>query len=288
MVYVLALLGAAFYGAADFIGGFASRRASMSAVVTLSQLSGLISLLVVLPFLPPSSPHVADVGWGAAAGLAGVCGVGLLYRALAIGTMGVVAPTTSVCAVIIPALAGVALGERPDRMVSLGIVIAVVAIVLLGQESTHPDHPASSSPPRGGLPAGMWHALASGVAIGCFFLLLSRARSEAGLWPLVASRCAGVPLFGLIAVTTGASFRMAASLRRLLVVGGALDMLANVLYLLASHSSDLAVAVTLVSLYPASTVLLARLVLRERLSRLQMVGMIGALVAVVVIVRGGT
>jgi drug/metabolite transporter (DMT)-like permease len=286
MVYVLALLGAAFYGAADFIGGFASRRASMFAVLTISQMSGLLSLLVVLPFLPASSPHAADFAWGAAAGIAGGFGVGLLYRALAIGTMGVVAPTTSVCAVVIPVLAGVALGDRPSRMVSVGIAIAVLAIVLLGQESTHPDHPASSAP-RGGLPAGRWHALASGVAIGCFFLLLSRAGSEAGLWPLVASRSAGVPIFGVIALATGASFRTLGSLRWLLVLGGALDMLANVLYLLASRSSDLAVAVTLVSLYPASTVLLARIVLRERLSRLQMVGMVGALVAVVLIVRGG-
>jgi drug/metabolite transporter (DMT)-like permease len=286
MVYVLALLGAAFYGAADFIGGFASRRASMFAVLTISQISGLLSLLLVLPFLPASSPHSADFAWGAAAGIAGGFGVGLLYRALAIGTMGVVAPTTSVCAVVVPVLAGVALGDRPDTMVSVGIAIAVVAIVLLGQESTHPDHPVSS-PPAGGLPAGMWHALASGVAIGCFFLLLSRAGPDAGLWPLVASRSAGVPIFGLIALATGASFRALGSLRWLLILGGALDMLANVLYLLASRSSDLAVAVTLVSLYPASTVLLARIVLRERLSRPQLVGMAGALVAVVLIVRGG-
>jgi drug/metabolite transporter (DMT)-like permease len=286
MVYLLALLGAAFYGAADFIGGYASRRASMFAVVTLSQLSGLLSLLLALPFLPSSSPHASDFVWGGAAGLAGCFGVGLLYRALAIGTMGVVAPTTSVCAVVIPVLAGMAFGHRPGTMVSLGIALAVVAIVLLGQESTHPDHP-ESSPPQGGLPAGMWHALASGVAIGCFFLLLSRARPDAGLWPLVASRSAGIPIFALIAVATGASFRMPGRLTWLLVLGGALDMLANVLYLLASHASELAIAVTLVSLYPASTVALARIVLSERLSRPQIVGMVGALVAVALIVQGG-
>jgi drug/metabolite transporter (DMT)-like permease len=286
MVYVMALLGAAFYGAADFIGGYASRRASMFAVVTVSQFSGLVSLLLVLPFLPPASPVAADFAWGAAAGLAGSLGVGLLYRALAIGTMGVVAPTTSVCAVVIPVLAGLALGDRPGTMVSIGIMLAVVAIALLGQESTHPDHPASSVP-RGRLPAGMSHALASGVAIGCFFLLLARASPEAGLWPLVASRCAGVPLFATIAVATGASFRLPHPFRWFLVLAGALDMLANVLYLLATRSSELAVAVTLVSLYPASTVALARVVLKERLSRLQMLGMAGALVAVLFIVGGG-
>jgi drug/metabolite transporter (DMT)-like permease len=258
----------------------------MLAVVTLSQFSGLAALLLALPFLPPSSPVAADFVWGAAAGLAGSVGVGLLYRALAIGTMGVVAPTTSVCAVAIPVLAGVALGDRPGPLVAAGILLAIVAIVLLGQESTHPDHPVSS-PPSGGLPAGMWHALASGVAIGCFFLLLSRAGADAGLWPLVAARCAGVPFFATLAVTTGASFRMPHTLRALLIAGGTLDMAANVLYLLATRYGDLAVAVTLSSLYPASTVALARVVLKERLSALQIVGMAGALVAVVLIVGGG-
>jgi len=286
MVYVLALLSAAFYGAADFTGGFASRRAPMFTVVTISQAAGLLSLLVVLPLLGPAAPIPADYAWGAASGVAGGFGVGLLYRALAIGTMGVVAPTTSVCAVVIPVLAGFARGEHLPAPVTTGIVLAVVAIVLLGQESAHPDHPAPR-PPQYGLPSGMWHALASGVAIGCFFLLLANARSEAGLWPLVAARVAGIPCFAAIVVATGASFRLPRGLAWLVIGGGVLDMLANVLYLLATRYGSLAIAVTLVSLYPASTVLLARVVLRERLSRLQAIGMVGALVAVLLIVRGG-
>jgi len=286
MVYLLALLSAAFYGAADFTGGFASRRAPMFTVVTISQGAGLLSLLMVLPLLGPASPIGADYAWGAASGLAGGFGVGLLYRALAIGTMGVVAPTTSVCAVVIPVLAGFARGEHLPAPVTTGIVLAVVAIVLLGQESAHPDHPAPR-PPQYGLPSGMWHALASGVAIGFFFLLLANARSEAGLWPLVAARVAGIPVFAAIVVATGASFRLPRGLGWLVIGGGVLDMLANVLYLLATRYGSLAIAVTLVSLYPASTVLLARVVLRERLSRLQMIGMAGALVAVLLIVRGG-
>jgi drug/metabolite transporter (DMT)-like permease len=286
MVYILSLLSAVAYGAADFTGGFASRRAPMFSVVTISQLAGLSSLLPVLPLLGPASPHAADVAWGAASGLAGGFGVGLLYRALAIGTMGVVAPTTSVCAVVIPVLASLLRGERLPVLVGGGIVLAVVAIVLLGQESAHPDHPAPR-PPQYGLPSGMWHALASGVAIGFFFLLLANASAEAGLWPLVAARSAGVPIFAAIVVATGNSFRLPRGLTWLVIGGGVLDMLANVLYLLATRYGSLAVAVTLCSLYPASTVLLARVVLRERLSRLQLVGMVGALVAVVLIVRGG-
>lgn len=286
MVYVLALLSAAFYGAADFAGGFASRRASMFSVVTISQFTGLVSLLLLVPLLGPASPQTTDFAWGAASGIAGGVGVGLLYRALAIGTMGVVSPTTSVCAVVIPVLASLLRGERLPWLVGAGIVLAVVAIVLLGQESAHPDHPAPR-PPQYGLPSGMWHALASGVAIGVFFLFLANAKAQAGLWPLVAAKFAGVPCFAVIVLVTRSSFRPPPGLAWLVVGGGVLDVLANVLYLLATRYGSLAVAVTLSSLYPASTVLLARVVLRERLSLLQLIGMIGALAAVVLIVRGG-
>lgn len=286
MVYILSLLSAAFYGAADFTGGFASRRASMFTVVTISQSAGLLTLVLAMPFLGPASPHVADLAWGAGAGVAGAFGVGLLYRALAIGTMGVVAPTTSVAAVVIPVLASLLRRERLPALVGAGIVLAVVAIVLLGQESEHPDHPAPR-PPQYGLPSGMWHALASGVAIGFFFLLLANTTPEAGLWPLVAAKCAGIPWFAALVLATRQSFRLRGGLAWVVIGGGVLDMLANVLYLLATRYGSLPVAVTLSSLYPASTVLLARVVLRERLSRLQMIGMVGALVAVLLIVRGG-
>jgi drug/metabolite transporter (DMT)-like permease len=286
MVYLLALLSATFYGAGDFVGGFAARRAPLFTVVTISQSAGLLSLLPVLPFLGPASPYPADLAWGAASGMAGGFGVGLLYRALAIGTMGVVSPTTSVCAVIIPVLVSLLRGDRLPVLVGSGIVLAVVAIVLLGQESAHPDHPVSR-PPQYGLPSGMWHALASGVAIGVFFVLLANARSEAGLWPLVAARGAGIPCFAAIVVATGTTFRLPRGLAWMVIGGGVLDMLANVLYLLATRHGSLAVAVTLVSLYPASTVLLARVVLGERLSRLQVAGMTGAFVAVLMIVGGG-
>jgi drug/metabolite transporter (DMT)-like permease len=200
--------------------------------------------------------------------------------------MGVVAPTTSVCAVIIPVLASLLRGEQLPGLVGAGIALAVVAIVLLGQESAHPDHPVPR-PPQYGLPSGMWHALGSGVAIGFFFLLLANAKAEAGLWPLVAARLAGIPVFATIVVATGASFRLPRGLAWLVIGGGVLDMLANVLYLLATRYGSLAVAVTLVSLYPASTVALARFVLKERLSRLQVIGMAGALAAVLMIVGGG-
>src|SRR5215210_204710 len=121
MVYLLALGSALFYGAADFTGGFTSRRAGAIPVVVLSQLSGLVLLGLLLPLLPPASPSRTDLLWGAAAGLTGGIGVALLYRALAIGTMAVVAPTTAVCAVAIPVVVSVFLGERPVPPAVAGI-----------------------------------------------------------------------------------------------------------------------------------------------------------------------
>src|SRR5918993_5525450 len=136
MAYFLAILSATTYGAADFLGGLASKRASTIAVVFWSQASGLLLLLLALPLLPDASPSRTDWLWGAVAGLAGSVGVGLLYRALAIGTMAVVAPTTAVCAVVIPVVVSVFLGERPAPLAVLGIVLGVVSIVLVSKQTT--------------------------------------------------------------------------------------------------------------------------------------------------------
>jgi drug/metabolite transporter (DMT)-like permease len=288
MMALVALVSAALYGAADFLGGLASRQMKTAAVVATSQASGLVVLLAATLLLPRASPTIGDVAWGMAAGLSGSLGVALLYRALAIGTMGVVAPITAVCAVIIPVLASLVRGVRPGAVVLGGIGLALVAIVLVSQQPA--AGPVQVSPvDTSGLPAGVVHALFSGVAIGVFFLLLAEARPESGMWPLVGARAAAVPACVLVALAEGVS------MRRLLVrplttaaAAGVVDMTANVLYLVASRMGDLPVAVTLASLYPGSTVILARVVLGERLHRLQLIGMLCAMAAVALIVAGGS
>ena len=225
--------------------------------------------------------------WGAAAGIAGTLGVGLLYRALAIGTMGVVAPITAVCAVALPVLVSLGRGEWPGPVPLGGIGLAMVAIVLV---SSQPPAAPAAVPvvTRRGLPPGVPHALVSGVAIGVFYVLIAEARPESGLWPLVGARAAAVP-FCLAAgvLSRGPSLRVMARHTALTAASaGIVDMTANVLYLLASRMGSLAVVVTLSSLYPASTVVLARVVLGERLHRTQMIGMVCALVAVALIVAG--
>ncbi len=285
MYALLALSSAVLYGAADFVGGLTTRRANTIAVVVVSQLAGLVLLALTVPFLPAASPSSGDFTWGAAAGLMGGSGVALLYKALAIGTMGMVAPTTAVCAVAIPVVAGVLLGERPAPLATAGIALAMAAIVLVSQQPAGSSANSVPSRSRFHLPPGLALALLSGVAIGLFFLALARTSGSAGMWPLVAARTTSVTLFALIALVGGYSLRLRAPVGAMSAGGGVLDMLANVLYLVATRYGALTIVVTLSSLYPASTVVLARVVLGERLSRVQQAGIVCALAAVAMIVR---
>jgi drug/metabolite transporter (DMT)-like permease len=274
------LVSAAFYGAADFLGGLASRRANTIAIVVVSQLTGLIVLGLMLPFLPVSSPAPNDWIWGAAAGVAGGIGVALLYRALAMGSMALVAPITAVCAVTVPVAAAIALGERPGTGAVAGIALALLAIVLVSQSEPERDGGAADRARARSVAT----ALASGVAIGLFFLTLAQTGADAGMWPLVAARGASSGLFVILALVTRRSMQMPADVAAIAVAGGILDMLANLLYLVATRHGPLSIVVTLSSLYPASTVLLARTVLGERLNALQISGIACALVAVLLIV----
>lgn len=284
---MLATLSAVFYGAADFTGGIVTRRVAAIPVVLLSQASGLVLVALILPLLPAAAPRAADWWWGAAAGLAGGVGVGLLYHALAIGTMSVVAPTTALAAVAVPVITSIALGERPGALAEVGILLGIASIALVSRQTTMPAEPGQ----RIGATlrsSGVGPALASGVAIGLFLLALAQTRPTSGLWPLLTARVASVTLFAAVATVGRRSVRMPVRLAALAVGGGALDMLANTLYLLAAQLGPLSPVVTLSSLYPASTVLLARTVLGERLNAWQTAGVASALVAVVLIVRGAS
>lgn len=273
--YALAVLASITYGAADFLGGLATKRSSMVSVVVFSQLSGLILMLLSLPFLPPSSPTAIDFAWGAAGGLTGGIGVALLYRGLAVGVMSVVAPVTAVCAVIIPLTAGAAFGERLTGLAVLGVLLAVVAIVLVSQTGETKEGRRATT----GLPM----AIGAGIAIGIFLVFLERAAPSSGIWPLIAARVISVAFFTLV----GLSAREAVVPRREsmpIVIGcGVLDMAANILYLLAVRRGLLSIVATLTSLYPASTLLLAWIVLRERLRLVQQAGVACAALAIVLI-----
>lgn len=282
MFETLALASAAFYGAADFFGGIAAKRAATVVIAFVAQLAGLVLLALILPLLPSSSPVTSDYGWGAASGVAGSVGVALLYRALAIGTMSVVAPITAVCAAAVPVLVALVLGERPGVWAVIGIMLAALAIVLLSRGVSESSARAPQS--HAGSAAGL--ALISGVAVGLFFLCLAQTSDDAGIWPLITGRSVSVPLFGLMAVASRQRLGLEFGVARNAVTCGILDMLANALYLVATRYGPLSLVATLASLYPASTVILARFTLGERLTRAQALGVVCALAAVVLIVGG--
>ena len=275
----LAVVAAITYGAADFLGGLATKRGStVFSAVVCSQATGLVLVLLAIPLLPRASPTAEDLAWGAASGLAGGIGLALLYRGLAVGVMSVVAPVTAVCAVIIPVGVGVAFGERPTGVAGVGVALAVVSIVLVSRSGEI----EAGTRGRTGVPI----AIASGVAIGIFLVCLERTGPSAGLWPLVPARAVSVSFFAIAGLLARESLIPRRESWTIVAGGGALDMLANVLYLLAVRQGPLSIVATLTSLYPASTVLLARIVLRERLRPVQQAGVGCAVLAIVMIVSG--
>jgi uncharacterized membrane protein len=282
----LALLSSITYGSADFLGGLATRRASTTSVVIVSQLAGLVLLAMAMPLLPESDVTTIDLVWGGAAGLAGGIGVGLLYHGLAVGPMSVVAPVTAVCVVVVPVLVGILSGEALSMLTGSGILLAGAAIVLVGH-APDSNADAGAAGRRPSALSALSVAIAAGVVIGFFLVALQRTPSSAGMWPLIAARAVSISLFGFVALARpsgpSAMTRRSASIA---ILGGAADMLANVLYLVAVRQGQLSVIATLTSLYPASTVLLARIVLGERLVTHQKIGVAGAVIAAAMIVHG--
>lgn len=280
MAVLLALSSALVYGASDFCGGLASRRAPAFAVVAVSQAAGLVALLALLPWLA-GDPSAAALGWGAAAGVAGTTAMVLFYRALAVGVMSVVAPVTALAGAAVPVLAGLAVGERVGTAAAVGIGLALVAVVLVAAEgglgSLRTARPGAFAP-----------ALASGAGFGIFFVLLDRAPSDAGLTPLVGARVLSLALLLLIALAAGRSLHVPRAGLPVVVLAGLGDMAANALFLLATQQEGpLAITAVLASLYPVSTVLLAQVLLRERLAGTQLAGVGAAAAAVVLIALPG-
>lgn len=271
---VLATTCAVVYGAADFFGGLATRRSQVYAVVVLSQVAGLAFIVALMPLLPGRSSPGALL-WGMLAGLAGGGGLIFFYRALATGTMSVVAPVTATVSAGLPVLYGLAAGERPELMALTGIALAIVAVLLVSR--------APSATPAGRGVGPLIASLVSGAGFGGFFILLSHAPEDSGLWPLLGARFASIALVAALALLTGRGLRPGSGSLGTILLAGVLDMAANVLYLLAVQRGLLSLVAVIVSLYPASTLVLARHVLGERLNAVQIAGVTVALGAVALI-----
>jgi len=281
MAALLALVSAICYGVSDFSGGLGSRRAAATTVVLVSNAVSLVLAVLVVELLPGSTYSGRDMLWGVAGGVLGLLGVVLLYRGLAIGPMSVVAPLTAVLSALVPLAAGVIAGERPGTMAVIGVALALPAMLLLARE---PSRPAAAVLSRGALAS----ALCAGLGFGGFFVLLAQTGPGGGAWPLVAQRAASVAL--LLGISLVAALRQGGSVPvpggrvlALAAVAGITDFAANLAYVIATHHGLFALVAVITSLYPASTLLLARGVLGERLARQRSAGLAIAAVAVALI-----
>lgn len=270
---VLALASAVSFGVSDFAGGLAAKRTSPITVTAIAQVTGLLVLLPALLWLP-GGPSPAALGIGAVAGLAGAGGLIVYLRGMAIGPMGVVSPLAALIGAVLPVTYGVWLGERLSAGNVVGVVLGLVAVVVVAYT------PGRNAPTN---VLGPLLALAGGIAFGLFFVLLDATPANSGMWPLLGARLAAITLVGALLVRGGTG-RPTATALRLAVLSGVLDMLANILFLLAVRNELLSLTSLLASLYPVVVVVLARHLLAERLTTLQGSGVAAALVGTALIV----
>ena len=289
----LALVAAVAYGLSDFLGGLASRRLHYLAVVLVATVAATAVTLVAAIATPAVRLDGPALAWGAASGLGSALGGMMLYRGLGRGRMAVVAPLSSLGAAILPILVGVVVGDRPSAMVVLGIAVALPAIWLVARpaEEAAPDPPVDVPATRPRIDADVLDGLLAGAGFGLLFVGLDAAGDAAGLWPVVAGEIAAVVVLATIAVAAG-TVRTALRERPpgndvgLALLAGVLSGAAASAYFLATHDGLLSVVAVLASLYPAVTVVLAALVLREPIGRWQLVGLAAAGLAIVLIVAG--
>ncbi|MFH1474229.1 MAG: DMT family transporter [Chloroflexota bacterium] len=272
------LLAAAAWGAGDFGGGFATKRLPVFVALLGSQLVGLAGAVAGMVLLGEPLPAPADAGWAAVAALFGALGLAGLYRALADGRMGIVAPITGVLTATIPVTIGIATAGVPGPVRLAGFGVAVLAIVLVSLVD-------DGTTGRGGLLL----AIGAGVGFGLYSACVGQV-GEGVFGPLMVSRATASALVLLIVAAQRTPLRAAASAERrlipLIVLVGVLDLAGNALFLVAAQASGLALAAVLGSLYPVSTVILAAVVLREPIGRVHAVGIATAALAAVMIVGG--
>jgi drug/metabolite transporter (DMT)-like permease len=277
---LLALSSALAYGASDFVGGVGSRRHSSWQVVLVGQAAGALVMLVVGLMLP-GSPAIADFAWALLAGVGSATGSIFLFRGLARGRMGLVAPVSAVGAAVLPVLVGVALGERPSWLVWVGVLAALPGIWLVSRETT-PDRPPRSASTRGALVDGA----VAGVGFGVLFIALAQISADAGVLPLAANQLVGAVLTVVVAGSLGQPWRPRRGVVGWGSASGVLGAAGTLAFMVATGATSLGVAGVLASLYPAVTVLLAAGVLGERIGASQRTGIAICTLAVATLALG--
>lgn len=277
---LLALAAAASWGTGDFLGGLSTRTTPVIVVLFLSQSAGALFTLVVVVLAGHPWPGDSFVLYGAAAGLSGVVGLGALYSGLSVGRMGIVAPISSMAAVV-PVAVGFLRGERPAPVQIAGMVLAMVGVVFAARAE---EEEAQAEGKR--LASGVGYALVAAVMIGLALVFLALAGQRDPIWAVLSMRTGAVTALGVAVIITRPSFRMPARSAGMLVTLGLFDNGANVLFVLAAARGMLSLVSVLGSLYPVSTVALARTFLHERMRRSQALGVLAALIGVALIAAG--
>ena len=278
LAVALGLASSIAWGISDFLGGLKSRSLHLLSVLLISQAIGFLPLVVIVALRGEPLPDGADLLWAALGGLAGLVGLASFYRGLSIGAMAVVAPISGLAATI-PVAVGVATGDRPSALQVIGVVVALTGVVLAAREPREGGEGAR-------LATGVGFALLSALGFGCFFVGLDAGSEEDIWWALLFVRGASLSALVLAAL----ALRPPLTLRRAdvaaLVTIGVLDVTANGLFAAAANEGLVSVVAVLGSLYPVVTILLARMVLHERVQRIQQVGVAAALCGVVFIAAG--
>ncbi len=279
MPILLSLCAALAFGAGDFLGGQAVRRAPALGAVCVAQLAGLALLWLTAPWTVTHAPDAGTLGWSVLAGLTGAVAALTLYPALALGSASEVAPLSAVIGTALPILFGVLLGERPSASAWTGIALAVATIVLVSADGGAPV----ADPTR--RRRALVLAASSGVFIGAFLIAFERAGAEQGLLPLLVARSTSVPLLVLALLVRRQRPWPARVSPAPALASGVFDVAANACYLFALARAPLSIVATLSNLYPAFTVLFGVLVLRDRPRPVQQLGLGLALAAIVLITR---
>lgn len=276
---VLALAASLAWGIADFGGGLGARRAPLVWVLVVSQVAGLVLVGAFALATQPQVPSGHDLAWGAFAGAMGAVGLGAFYRALAVGTMGIVGPISAMGA-IVPLAYGLVQGERPSALQGVGIAVAVVGVVAASLEPL----------PEGAgrkISAGVGFSLLAALGFGCSILGLNRVSQAGVVWGTLTLRLTVVPIVLVAALLLRPSVAKLRPVLPLLVATGVFDTGANLLYGASARHGLISVVSVLGSLYPVVLVALAYLVLHERISRPQLAGVALALAGVALISAGG-
>jgi uncharacterized membrane protein len=267
MFLFYAIASAMFYGLGDFSGGYAASKSRVLPVLVVSQVFGLATAALALMLTRADLPSRADLLWGLAGGVAGAFGIVMLYRGIAGAVVAIVSPTAALLSSVLPLGVGLFLGDRPGIPALAGIGLCVPAIILLSSGT------AKGGADRRRVRSSLLHGLAAGLGFGLFYVALSRPGVNSGFWPLVAARSASISM----ALAVMLARREPLTIRKGSIVpailAGVLDMVANILFVLASSSGMLSIVAIVVSLYPVPTVLMARAVFKERITPASGIGL---------------